>query len=217
MQSRVSTSIEMAHSVVSAASMTAVANSSGSGTATTQSGLRSDLVSAPSPHSAQAAFAAMDASTAGDGATWVRAGARHAEAGWQDPALGWVSVRAEASHGGIHAELVGGSTAAAQSLSGHLAGLNTYLQERQTPVQSLHVAQQGEGSVSERGGGGPEQGRQGQNASADRDSPADAPRIDRVQTRAASSPALTEVPGASRSEGGVGTPWSAGRHLSVIA
>jgi len=69
--------------------------------------------------------------------TWVHAGARQAEAGYQDPELGWVTVRADASGGAVHASLVPGSEAAAQTLSGHLAGLNDYLTTHHSSVESL--------------------------------------------------------------------------------
>jgi len=62
---------------------------------------------------------------------WIRAGAHQAEAGYLDPALGWVSVRAEAATNGVHAALVPASGEAAQVLGSHLAGLNAYLSEHQ--------------------------------------------------------------------------------------
>ena len=99
--------------------------------------------------SMQTAFTAMDGAGP-SGTAWVHTGARHAEAGFQDASLGWVSVRAEAAGGGIHATLAGVNTQAAQALSGHLAGLNAFLEERQTPVQSIHVMQPG---LGEMGGG----------------------------------------------------------------
>jgi cysteine synthase len=39
--------------------------------------------------------------------------------------------------GGVHASLVPGSADAAQELGGHLAGLNAYLNEQHTPVETL--------------------------------------------------------------------------------
>jgi flagellar hook-length control protein FliK len=63
-----------------------------------------------------------------------------AEAGYQDPALGWIGVRAEASGGAVHATLVPQSSDAAQALSGHMAGLHTYLAENRTPVETLTLA-----------------------------------------------------------------------------
>jgi hypothetical protein len=72
-------------------------------------------------------FSALDAGT--PPATWLHAGTRHAEAGYLDPALGWVGVRAEITGGTLHAAIVPGSAQAAQTLSGHLSGLNIFLAE----------------------------------------------------------------------------------------
>jgi len=82
-------------------------------------------------------FASLDTAVAPKAATWIHAGTQRAEAGFQDPALGWVSVRADLSGGGVHAQLVPGSADAAQALSSHLAGLNSYLVEHHTPVETL--------------------------------------------------------------------------------
>ncbi|HEY1160889.1 MAG TPA: hypothetical protein VGE83_09680 [Terracidiphilus sp.] len=86
------------------------------------------------------AFAALDAEAAPGTPTWMHAGSRQAEAGFEDPALGWIGVRAEMNVGGIHAALVPGSPDAAQALGGHLAGLNTYLTEQHSPVETLTLA-----------------------------------------------------------------------------
>ena len=74
-------------------------------------------------------FAALDAETTSPGTSWIHAGAHRAEAGYLDPSLGWVGVRAQAGGGGVHATVLPGSAEAAQALSGHLSGLNTYLAE----------------------------------------------------------------------------------------
>jgi len=42
--------------------------------------------------------------------------------------------------GGVHASLVPGSADAAQALGGHLAGLNSFLAEQHTPVETLTLA-----------------------------------------------------------------------------
>lgn len=85
-------------------------------------------------------FAALDAEPAAGSPGWIHANARQAEAGFQDPALGWVGVRADLSGGGVHAAILPGSAEAAQSLSGHLAGLNAHLAAEQIPVDSLRMA-----------------------------------------------------------------------------
>jgi hypothetical protein len=88
----------------------------------------------------QDTFAALDAESSSGTTTWVHAGTRSAEAGFQDPTLGWVGVRADASGGGVHATLVPGSAEAAVTLGGHLAGLNSYLAERHLPVDLVTLA-----------------------------------------------------------------------------
>jgi hypothetical protein len=76
------------------------------------------------------AFVALDRDMGSPAATWIQTGARRAEAGFQDPALGWVGVRAQSGGGGaVHAAVVPGSPDAAQALSGHLSGLNAYMAE----------------------------------------------------------------------------------------
>jgi hypothetical protein len=85
-------------------------------------------------------FAAMDASGAPGRPAWIHSSSQQAEAGFQDPDLGWVGVRADASGSGIHAQLVAGSTDAAQTLSGHMAGLNAFLAEHHTPVETLTLS-----------------------------------------------------------------------------
>lgn len=84
-------------------------------------------------------FSALDAGSTAT-PTWIHAGAQRAEAGFQDPALGWIGVRADSSGGSIHASLVAGSADAAQTLSGHLAGLNAYLADQHTPVGTVTMA-----------------------------------------------------------------------------
>jgi hypothetical protein len=85
-------------------------------------------------------FAALDAEASPGAVTWTHASARQAEAGFQDPALGWIAVRADRDGGGIHASLVPGSMEAAAELGSHLDGLNGYLTAQHTPVESLRMA-----------------------------------------------------------------------------
>ncbi len=100
----------------------------------------SDAATAGSGLDSHATFAALDSGSAAVPATWTHAGARTAEAGYQDPALGWVAVRAQQDAAGVHATLLAGSQDAAQSLSSHMAGLNSYLAQHHTPVQTLSVS-----------------------------------------------------------------------------
>ena len=89
------------------------------------------------PASVREPFMAIEAGTEGTAAKWVIAGAHRAEAGFQDSSLGWVSVRAQAGAGGIHAAVIPPSEMAAQVLGTHLAGLNAHManqHERLGPV-----------------------------------------------------------------------------------
>lgn len=74
-------------------------------------------------------FAALDSAPNQPATTWLHANSRSAEAGFLDPSLGWVSVRADSTSAGVHASVVPSSTDAAQTLSTHLAGLNAHLTE----------------------------------------------------------------------------------------
>jgi len=71
---------------------------------------------------------------------WIHAGAQQAEAGFEDPTLGWVSVRANAGSAGVHPALIPSSAEAAQVLAGHLAGLNTFLANRSQGVGDVTIA-----------------------------------------------------------------------------
>lgn len=89
---------------------------------------------------AGAAFAALDAEPATGAPSWVHAGARQAEAGFEDPALGWVGVRADLAADGVHAAIVPGSAEAAQALDGQMAGLGAHLAAEHIHVESLNMA-----------------------------------------------------------------------------
>ncbi|MDE3148064.1 MAG: hypothetical protein KGL37_01235 [Acidobacteriota bacterium] len=95
-------------------------------------------VAAPPAH---ATFSALDAAPGPAAPNWIHAGARQAEAGFQDPALGWVGVRADLNGSSVHAFLVPGSADAAQVLGGHMAGLHAYLAEHHTPVANVTLTQ----------------------------------------------------------------------------
>jgi len=113
---------------------------------------------AGSPPVEQGPFAALDAGTATAPANWVHAGGRQAEAGFEDPALGWVGVRADLVAGGIHAAVIPASADAAQALSGHLAGLSAYLDQNHTQVATLTVAAAEHGTTESSAQQGTEQG-----------------------------------------------------------
>ncbi len=112
---------------------------------------------------AREAIASLDAAPAVGTPSWLHAASRQAEAGFQDPALGWVGVRADLNGGIVHATVVTSSSEAAQALSGHLPGLSSYLTEQQTPVATLTVTTSG-GSGLEAGVDQSMQQSAGQNA-----------------------------------------------------
>lgn len=90
------------------------------------------------------AFTALDALPANVDSTlnptWIHAGAQHAEAGFEDPALGWISVRAGVDNGSVHASLIPSSDVASTALSGHLAGLNAFLSQQHSGVLGVTIA-----------------------------------------------------------------------------
>lgn len=91
-------------------------------------------------------FAALDSQTAVETPNWIHAGGRQAEAGFQDPALGWVGVRADLSGGGVHAAVVPASAEAAQVLGTHLPGLGNYLAEQHASA-TVTMANPGESGL----------------------------------------------------------------------
>ena len=171
-------------------------------------------------------FAVLDADPAIGAPALTHAGPRQAEAGFKDPDLGWVGVRAGLSGGGVHAALVPGSTQAAQELGRHMDGLNAYLTEQNTPVDSLVVDapnHKGAASTADQGlrpgmGQGMGQGMdQGAHPGAGRDSRGQA------YEEPASSPSLAspgfEGPAVAQTPATTVEPRSSaqGVHISVVA
>lgn len=103
-------------------------------------GTREGLQGTASGTGAHDTFAEMDGGTSGAPTTWIHAGAHRAEAGFQDPTLGWVGVRADVGADGIHASLVPGTANAAEVLGGQLAGLNAHLAAQHTAVDTVTLA-----------------------------------------------------------------------------
>lgn len=85
-------------------------------------------------------FAALDSAATGPQTTWIHADAHHAEAGYLDPALGWVSVRADGTATGLHAALIPGSPEAASALGNQLPGLNAFMAEHQGHTATITLA-----------------------------------------------------------------------------
>jgi hypothetical protein len=159
-------------------------------------------------------FATLDAGDAPGRPAWIHAGAQRAEVGFQDPSLGWVGVRADSSSGGVRAELVAGSADAAQALSSHMAGLNAYLAERHTPVESLTLATpQGgsSGAGSDRGAGeGMQQGAGQQTGQGADTGSASGPLTERSAAAELLAPSVLQ-------EGSAQATMPGGAHISVMA
>lgn len=164
-------------------------------------------------------FAVIDAGTRVGTPGWIHAGGQTAEAGFQDPALGWVGVKADLSAGGVHASLVPGSAEAAQTLSGHLAGLNAYLALQHTPVATLTLAApSGRGVETGAGQSAPQGADQNPGQDAERNLPAQSQSSPQAGT-ATIHAATARV--AESGNGGFDTVARMGemrgRHISVMA
>lgn len=159
-------------------------------------------------------FSALDGAAGPTPPIQVHGGARHAEAGFQDPTLGWVGVRADlSSSGGIHAELVPDSAASAQVLKGDMPGIHAYLTEHHSPVETLTMAaldsrSDSNGDQSGQSGSGQEHGRRpGPNPLSNSGSGAAASSGPEV--RASATYEVVPVPRQGTRQGGM--------HISVMA
>jgi len=81
-------------------------------------------------------------------------GVRALEIGYQDPALGYVELRAHTVGGGIHASLAAQSADSGSVLEAHLSSLASWMTERRTPVASLSVSSPLQGYIEDRSGSG---------------------------------------------------------------
>ena len=187
----------------------AVPAASASGMAAPPSGTAGHAAQTLPAAAAGETFAALDAHAGPEAPVWLHAGAQHAEAGFQDPALGWIGVRAELSGGAIHASIVPGSGEAAQALGVHLPALHAHLAEHQVALAAL--------SMQTSAGGSGEQGRQMQQGTGN-----NPPQQD--QTAAPGAPPASAAHGqraaavpSPHSE----PPWmpapGTGAHISVMA
>lgn len=156
-------------------------------------------------------FAALDSAASSSTPYWIHAGTRQAEAGYQDPSLGWVGVRAEVSGDGIHASLLPSSADAAQALSGHLAGLNTYLAEQHTPVATLTMAANPDAQPGYSAG----QGAQQQTGQNDGQSPQG--QFTASVTSSAPHASTADTNGASKQAASIEPNHSGSRYVSVMA
>ncbi len=85
-------------------------------------------------------FDVLDTDAPAASPQWTHAGTHRLEAGFQDPEVGWVRVRAQQDSGGVHAAVVPASSDASQILSSHLTGLSNYLVEHRTLIESWALA-----------------------------------------------------------------------------
>ncbi|HEY3704306.1 MAG TPA: hypothetical protein VGL22_04545 [Terracidiphilus sp.] len=148
-------------------------------------------------------FAALDSPGTMPPTTWLHGGPRHAEAGYFDPSLGWVGVRAETAGAAVHAYVVTASAEAARTLDTQLAGLNSFVAEQHGQSSTISLAapelQQFSGPSHSGQGSAQQQGDDRQNHA-----PAAAPL----------PPGITPTQASSE----VQTPYTrSGSHISVVA
>jgi hypothetical protein len=91
-------------------------------------------------------FAAIDAGNGVPDSHWTLASSHRAEADFQDPVLGWVTVRAQAGAGSMHATIAPASDTAAQVLNTHLAGLNAHMAPQYQHLNPVTLASPNAGS-----------------------------------------------------------------------
>lgn len=167
-------------------------------------------------NSTQETFTALDGAGNSMHPTWIHAGPHQAEAGFEDPALGWVSVRAGVNAGGISAVVVPGSADATQALGAHMAGLHDYLAEQHSPVATLTMATaQNPGSDTGPGQGAQHDGmqQQGQQQSGE-DNRGNAQSLSSVAPTATAS---AHTAHGSSSESPAILSGSGARYISVMA
>jgi hypothetical protein len=96
----------------------------------TDQGLSLEAKARPVPadrSGSQETFAAAEDDSPPSAPMWTHAGTNKAEAGFQDPLLGWVSVRARADANGVHATVVPSSLEAGRELGSALPELQAFL------------------------------------------------------------------------------------------
>jgi hypothetical protein len=170
-------------------------------------------ISIPQPGSSAVheTFAALDSGAPAPSA-WRHLGTREAEAGYQDPTLGWVGVRAELNAGAIHATVSAATFEAAQVLGGHLSGLNSYLAENSTPVESLtlNAGHSGLAAGHDGGGGMTDGGNQSQHGRSQTESLTPIAMVEASSSR--EKPNATAI-----EEGAVTKIVPGGRYISLMA
>jgi len=156
------------------------------------------------PHQA---FEALDRTGNGPVANWVHTSSQRAEAGFQDPALGWIAVRADQNAAGVHATVLPATTEAAQSLGSQMAGLTAHLSEAHASIASLSL---GTGEGREAGTAAGQSFHQGADKNREHQDTGDSQASGTLDTAVSSSrgPLAASPPMALAAEG---------RHISVMA
>jgi hypothetical protein len=156
-------------------------------------------------------FAAMDSAPASP-VVWSSHGVNKAEAGFQDPTLGWVRVRAQSDSAGVHATVVPASTSAGQALSAHLSGLETYLIEGHTHLDSWGVAapESLRGAASDFGPGTQTMGHSGEGKEQSRGQPESSVAATTPESRLTRGPGREPVASQVQRAG-------VGRYVSLMA
>ncbi len=158
-------------------------------------------------------FTELDAGTAVGAPRWTHAADRQVEAGFEDPALGWVGVKADLNGGSVHAVLMPGSAEAAQVLGAHMAGLSAHLSEQHAPVSTLTLADSGVSS-----GGTGQNTQQGAEQDAGSGGSAHAQWSPRTGTAAGlDSPQERSAVHGGAMEAMLSAEGSRGRNVSVMA
>ena len=160
-------------------------------------------------------FAALDAGAGPGTPRWSHATPVHAEAGFQDPALGWVGVRADSTGSGIHAAVVPGSADAALALAGHMAGLGAHLAAQHLPVHSVSVAAPDTSGAGWGAGEGGDQGAHGDGGNREQSGAAAVQEgMQRTPPLIAAAP---DSPQSVPANSGGGLPIRGGEYISVLA
>lgn len=86
-------------------------------------------------------FATLDERSVPSVATWMHSSTHKVEAGYLDPSLGWIRIRADASSAGVQSSVIPSTPEAADALRGNLTELNSYLSKQSGELVSVTVSQ----------------------------------------------------------------------------
>lgn len=157
---------------------------------------------------AQEPFAMIDTIPVHAGAGWTLAGTHRAEAGFQDPALGWVAVRAQEVGGTIHATIVPAASEGVQALSDHLPALIAHMASQSPHLDTISIST----SDATTGWGRNDGQGQGPHQQHQEQKPPDDERADRIPFSTESASARATDRGAP---GGIATIASTEHRVSI--